>query len=306
MIPNSFLILAGGESSEKEISLQTGKSVYNAMQTLGWRSKLKIIHTFDEILHLNLLENPYVFLAFHGGFGENGCVQSFLSSKNFFYNGANPISSGIGINKLLTKLIASSLNIPCPKYTLWNPEFEKKYSYDVVKHKLGSPFIVKPVSQGCSKGLSFVRNEHQYIQALQKASTFENQILMEEFIEGREFTVGILAGDILPMIEINHSHILFDYEAKFASESTSYKEFSVLNSLKKYIRQLSFELFKVLNIHDYGRLDFILDAHNIPHLLEINTLPGLTEKSVYPQACALKKIPYEEMIKKIIMSATIK
>ncbi|WP_215596542.1 MULTISPECIES: D-alanine--D-alanine ligase family protein [Bacillus cereus group] len=306
MIPNSFLILAGGESSEKEISLQTGKSVYNAMQTLGWRSKLKIIHTFDEILHLNLLENPYVFLAFHGGFGENGCVQSFLSAQKKIYNGANHISSGIGINKLLTKLIASSLNIPCPKYILWNPEFEKKYSYDFVKQRLGSPFIIKPVSQGCSKGLSFVKNESQYIQALQKANAFENQILMEEFIEGREFTVGILAGDMLPIIEVSHSHILFDYEAKFSSESTSYKEFFVPNSVKKHISQLSFELFKVLNIHDYGRLDFILDTQNTPHLLEINTLPGLTEKSVYPQACALKKLSYKDMIKKIIMSATMK
>lgn len=291
-----ILILSGGNSSEREISLKTGQCVYNAAKSLGMNADLKIVHHFSDIINTNFSPYSYVFIALHGGYGEDGRLQAFLSAMNMRHNGANYIASGIGMNKMLTKDIAYSLNLNTPSSLHYHTSAHP-YRYDDVVKKVGTPFIVKPVSQGCSKGVFVVTNEQEYLQSVKEASLYEDSLLIEQFITGKEITVGILAGEILPIVDIIYDNPIFDYDTKFTPGRTSYEPSSLSHDIQQMIQKDSLKLFTHLNIHDYGRLDFIIDASNKSYLLEINTLPGLNEKSVYPQACYFKGLTYDEMIR---------
>jgi D-alanine-D-alanine ligase len=305
LIPYKVVVLAGGDSSEREISIKTGSRVYEATKALGLESELIMVDTFNDVLNLQFKDNTYVFLGLHGGFGEDGRVQAFLSSKGIPFNGADYIASGISMNKALTKYIACAIGIDYPNYFLLkNYELEGK-DFKFLSNKLGIPFIVKPVSQGCSKGVHLVENEKQFKDAVTKVKQFEDTILVEEFIKGQEITVGLLDDEILPIVDIVNESTIFDYYAKFTPGYTSYRQTTLPLKTQEKVKKISLELFQRLGIRDYGRIDFIVNNNGTPYLLEINTLPGLNQHSCYPKACYFKGISYEQMIK-IIIEASIR
>lgn len=303
MIPKNIIILAGGESSEKEASVMTGECVYKAIQTLGCKSELRTIHKFKDVFELDFSENIFVFLALHGGYGEDGSIQALLSAMDIPYNGAKHIASGIGMNKFLTKDIAYSLEIKTPKYIYLDLNDNKSLSYKLIVGKLGSPFVIKPTSQGCSMGTFLVEDEETYLKLLKRTIAYGNDVLIEEFIRGTEITIGLLAEEILPILGVSYECNIFDEESKFASKYHLYEAVSLPQDIHNYIEKISLNLFEKIGIRDYGQLNFILDANNTPYLLEINTLPGLTQNSLYTKACDLKNIQYNEMIEKIIITS---
>ncbi|KAF0821255.1 D-alanine--D-alanine ligase [Cytobacillus firmus] len=305
MIPYKVVVLAGGESSEREISLKTGTSVYEATKSLGLDSELRIVNTFNDIISSPFHKDTYVFLGLHGGFGEDGRVQGFLSGKGIPFNGADHIASGISMNKALTKDIAFALGINFPNhFILKTDEFEKGI-FQFISNHLGTPFIVKPNSQGCSKGVFIVEHETQFNRAITQLQEFDDCILLEEFIRGQEITVGLLDNEILPIVDVVNESTIFDYHAKFTPGYTTYRQTALPIKNQEKVREISLDLFKRLGIKDYGRIDFIVKENGTPYILEINTLPGLNQHSCYPEACYLKGISYDQMIKSII-EASIK
>lgn len=303
MIPYKVVVLAGGNSSEREISLKTGTSVYEATKSLGLQSELTIVNNFDGLVNTPLNEDTYVFLGLHGGFGEDGRVQGYLSGKGIHYNGADHIASGISMNKSLTKSIAFALGIDYPNHFILKTSELQTITFHEISNQFHMPFILKPNSQGCSKGVFIVENEAQFNCAIAQLNNFDDDILIEEFINGQEITVGLLNEEILPILDVVNDSRIFDYNAKFTPGYTTYRQTTLPRNIQEKVIDQSHRLFKRLGIRDYGRIDFIVNSNGTPYLLEMNTLPGLNQHSCYPEACYVKGISYDQMIKTIIESS---
>lgn len=298
------IVLAGGDSSEKEISLRTGECVYNTLIELGYQVEMCSITTFKDVLNLEIGDNTLIFNALHGGFGEDGTLQSYLSYLNLPYNGANALASSIGMNKEVTKKLASTIGISIPKSMLITKT--SILSYEKVKCVLGSKFVLKPLSQGCSVGLYYVTSKEEYDTFIPQALEIEESVILEEFITGIEVTVGMLGEEILPLVEIKHNHDLFDYESKFTPGMSRFIQCELPENMQKNIQKQSKEFFNLLDITDYARLDFIVDESGKAYLLELNTLPGLNTSSLYPVACKFMMLDYKEMMQRLVQLIAIK
>lgn len=298
---SNFFIIKGGNSSEKDVSLRTAACVEAAFSRMGINYRSQTIRSSFDLAALPLKEVDYVFNAMHGGDGENGIVQSILDLSGVPYNGANRETSTVCISKFLTRCVASANAITVPKGVIGATD-----NFFNLQRLLGNRFIVKPDSQGCSIGVNLVSDEDQFKRAVLEACRFNDRLLFEEFIYGREITVAILDGQILPFLSIRHSQDIFNFDAKFKSKDTLY---DVANSLSAHVSDLIRAnvntMRATLKLEHYARFDFII-RDDTPYLLEINTLPGLNTQSVFVKACLLAGIHYDEMIRKIIGSSHIR
>ncbi len=294
---SNFLIIKGGDSSEKDVSLRTAECVEAAFCRMGLRYRVLIVKSVRDLIGLHFGDVDYVFNTLHGGEGENGTLQGLLDLLGVDYNGASREASSICMSKILTRLVAVAHSIAVPKGVLKAPG---KSNYNEVTKMLGGRIVVKPDCQGCSIGVSIVDSEEGFDRAVLDAEKFNGRLLFEEFLCGEEITVAVLDGEILPFLSIKHSHDFFDFNAKFKSKATQYEvaeciPVDVGDVIRASIRTLS----GILDFGRYARFDFIV-RDSIPYLLEINTLPGLNSKSVFVKACLLFGMDYDEMICKII------
>lgn len=294
MFRERIAILTGGDSSERDVSLQTAASVEGAFGRLGIDCELFDVANFRQALSVRLDRFTRVFLALHGGFGEDGTVQAYLTGIGMPYNGASPQASAICMSKVLTKYVAQGVGIRVPQ-SIFCPH-NTSVSFSDATGRLGDRFIVKPDGEGCSIGISLVHDCREFDQAVKVASSFGRGILLEEFVEGQEITVGYLDREILPPLAIGFAQDFFSFEAKFESDETTNFSFIDLgvSSQEKVERAVS-ALGSVLRIADYFRTDFIIRDGD-PYLLEVNTLPGLNRHSVFPQACLQASIGYDRVI----------
>jgi len=288
----NIVVMLGGPSAERKVSLRSGAAVAQALRSLG--------HEVSEIdpKHGNFIlpkETDVVFLALHGTYGEDGTVQRQLEKIGVIYTGCDAEASRIAFDKTLTKKLCIKAGVPTAKFLV--VESEKA----VLPKDLQMPLVVKPVRQGSSVGLQFVEQIGNWQNALAEALKFDSEVLVEEKIIGRETTVGILDGKPLPVVEVRPKAGSYDYRNKYTAGCTEYfcpADFDSVTTRK--IQAAALGAFHAIGGRDYARVDVMVRADGSPVVLEVNTLPGMTETSLLPKAAAAAGLSYAELCQRMI------
>ena len=299
MITHNFgkvAVLLGGRSAEREISLQSGQAVLDALR----RSSVDA-HPFDpaeqaleELLHQGFNR---AFITLHGRFGEDGTIQGVLEWLGLPYTGSGVMASALAMDKWRTKLIWQATGIQSPRYEL----LQADSNFEQVAETLGLPLIVKPAREGSTIGLSKVHRQQDLAAAYQLAAQHDALVLAEEFIAGTELTVAILGETPLPVVKIEITGELYDYEAKYFSNETKYFCPSGLpDELESIIQSQALRAYQVLGCQGWGRVDLILSQTNQFYFLEANTSPGMTSHSLVPMAARTAGISFEDLILRIL------
>ena len=283
----------GGKSSEREISLKTGKAISEALRRLGHE-----VHELDLTPELpcKLLElKPHkVFIALHGRPGEDGTVQGMLEILGIPYTGSDTISSAVCIDKDFTKRIVQSLGIKTPKWEVISSEEDLENLRWV-----SFPAVLKPAREGSSIGLEIIKDKKELKEKAKELLKRTEKLIVEEFIEGRDLTVGFLKGKVLPVIEVKPKKGIYDYESKYTKGKTEYV-FLDDETLEKKLQEISEKIYKTLNLKDFARIDYRVDEKGEIYFLEVNTIPGMTELSLLPMAAKKVGIDFDGLINIII------
>lgn len=303
------LVLMGGTSAEREISLRSGYSVAEALVKAGYMVETLDFNK-DNISKIIDLAPDVVFIALHGENGEDGKVQGLLDILEIPYTSSGPAASAIGMNKILTKKILYLDNIPTADfYTVEQDAFhnnEKELISKLIK-KLSFPMVIKAPNQGSSIGTYIVQDEVSLMEAINSAFAYDQEILAEKFIDGIEVTASILGNNtikVLPLIEITSVNEFYDYESKYTEGMCEHIIPARINTqLTQNIQELSQRVYKLLGCKGFARVDFMIDKENQPYVLEINTVPGMTDMSLVPDAARAKGIPYVKLCDMIVKFA---
>jgi D-alanine-D-alanine ligase len=294
-------VLLGGKSAEREVSLKSGAMVLAALKKKGVDA-----HPFDpkerDVLDLVKERFQRVFIALHGGFGENGTVQGVLEWLGIPYTGSGVLASALAMDKLRTKRIWAADGLPTAPYAVLEQDTDLK----AVAKRLGVPMFVKPASEGSSVGMTKVRKASALDEAYALAVNYDPVVLAERFIDGPELTVAILGDRVLPIIRIVTPRDFYDYEAKYIANDTQYLiPCGVSETKEKELQALSLKAFRSLGCRGWGRVDLMLDQRGKPYLLEVNTSPGMTDHSLVPMAARAVGISYEDLCLKVLEMARV-
>jgi D-alanine-D-alanine ligase len=287
-----IVVMSGGPSAEREVSLRSGAAVAKALRSLGHNTTE--IDPKDGQFDLPD-ETDVVFLALHGTYGEDGTVQRRLDELGAIYTGCDAEASRIAFDKVLTKKLCIESGVPTAKFLVVNSEKAR------LSKNLQLPLVMKPVRQGSSVGLQFVERVEDWQKALTDALKFDSEVLVEEKIVGREVTVGILDGKPLPIVEVRPKSGAYDYRNKYTVGCTEYfcpADFDTATT--KWIQVAALGAFKAIGGRDYARVDMIVRANGEPVVLEVNTLPGMTETSLLPKAAAAAGLNYAQLCQLMI------
>lgn len=296
-------VICGGRSSERDISLKSGEAIFGALAKEGLNVNEIDLTTEDPGQVAKIIRDAAIdvaFIAMHGSFGEDGKLQAILEEINVNYVGSDSLASTLAMNKIATKKIFEGNNIPTPKYK----EFDRHDEFVFRNIDFDLPFVVKPRSQGSSFGITFVNNADGIDQALKSAFRYDDDIIIEEYIKGRELTVGILDNRALEPIEIVPKNQFFDFQAKYSKGLTEYLiPVSMDADLCKNIQYLSLKTHKALGCRHYSRVDLMLDKDNNPFILELNTIPGFTSTSLLPKAAQFEGMTFSQLCLKLLTLA---
>lgn len=291
-------VLMGGYSAEREISLKSGRAVYKALSDAGAKVSMVDIDTQENEKIEELIQSSGIeiaFIALHGPFGEDGQVQSLLEGMGISYIGSGVAASQMCMDKAKTQHFLRTKNFPIADFVVLEKKDLEK-SRDLLAHILTGPVVVKPASQGSSFGISIVREKNQIDFALTKAFQYDDCVLVERFVCGREMTVGVIDEKALPVIEVVSTNEFFDFEAKYQKGKTSYiVPAKIEDALRDQLQQLALQAHCMLGCKDISRMDFIVDEKGNPYFLEINTIPGFTETSLVPMAAQSVGISFTEL-----------
>ncbi|MFA6609873.1 MAG: D-alanine--D-alanine ligase, partial [Candidatus Omnitrophota bacterium] len=281
-------VLAGGPSSERDISLRSGKAVFKALGD----EKLDVIFldVYDDIYDI-IKKNKIdvAFIALHGKFGEDGTVQDMLEKAGIPYTGSGVEASRLALDKIASKEAFMRAGISVPEYAV----YEKDSPIASGMNKLGWPIVVKPQFEGSSIGLSVVKDKDMLGPALDKAFSCGDKVLLEEYITGRELTVGILGDKPLPVIEIVTRNKVYDNDAKYKDPETKYLvPAPIERSVYKRVQDVGAMAHKALGCKFFSRVDVMADDSGNTYVLEVNTIPGMTERSLLPKAAQATGISF--------------
>ncbi len=290
-------LLCGGNSPEREVSLKGGQAVAEALRRRGYP-----VEVFDPPGDLPLLaqrvrEFDLAFPVLHGPGGEDGTIQGFLEALGLPYLGAGVLGSALAMDKFLSKLLYREVGLKVPDFVLVR-KGERPSPL-----KIPFPVVVKPVSQGSSVGISLVEDEEGLREALSLAFRYEERVLVEEKLSGRELTVGILGETPLPVVEIRPwaCHRFFDYQAKYTPGATEELcPAPIPDEIASAAKKAAFLAHQALNLRHVSRTDFILTETGDLYVLETNTLPGLTETSLLPLAARTAGLSFEDLVEKMV------
>ncbi len=319
-------LLLGGTSPERDVSKSSASSIYKALTALGYKTILidpaygkQQPHKeedffakkdFAEISNRNYVEAvnsklfdevDIAFLALHGKWGEDGTIQSLLDLRGIKYTGSNIVSSAMSMDKIMSKILFKHYDINTPDWIGVNQHEKEINVKEMIKDKFGFPCVVKPNDQGSTVGLTICKHEDELHKALKLARQFSNKVLIEEYIPGREVTVGVLDNKALPVLEIKPKHGIYDYECKYTSGMSEYEvPANIPEWVQLELQSQTLKAFEALGCSVYGRLDFRLSGDFKTYCLEVNTLPGMTSTSLVPKMAKAAGISFEELIDKII------
>jgi len=280
-------VLKGGISAEREVSLRTGAGVAKALSSLGY-FVTEVDVTSKEF---QLPEGTeFAFISLHGTFGEDGELQQILENRGVPYNGSGPEASRVAFEKLEAKAKFEKAKVPTAKSDLWHPGLFWK-----------TPYVLKPVAQGSSVGVFRVFEEREVAKASMEAQEMGCEFMIEEMIIGSEFTVGVLGAEALPSIEIKPEGGFYDYQHKYTAGATSYLcPAPISDDLEKQLRSLAVRAHQALGCKVYSRVDFMVNAQQEPFVLEVNTIPGMTETSLLPKAAIQAGMTYAQLCDRIL------
>lgn len=301
-------VLLGGNSTERIISIASGYAVLKSLIRSGINA-----HPFDTrdfpIMQLKKQGFNTAYIALHGKGGEDGSIQGVLEHLNIPYTGSGILASSIALDKKKTKLLWQSAGLDVlPDIYVQKEDVLKDFSSFLRKkfYKLEYPLLVKPNSQGSSIGITLVHTNNQLKKAVKIAFNYSNTILIEKFIKGTEYTISILDKKILPSIQIITKNNFYDYASKYQSSSTKYLCPSGLNTEQEHrLKKIAKRAWNILGCNGCGRIDVILDNNNKFWLLEINTIPGMTDRSLLPISANVIGISFDKLVLKILNKTII-
>lgn len=292
-------VLMGGHSAEREVSLRSGQAVLQALQRCGVDAQG--IDVGEDILTvLQQASFDRAFIALHGRGGEDGVLQGALEVMGLPYTGSGVLGCALGMDKLASKHVWRGAGLPTPDYLLLEPGFDPE---EVAAH-LGLPCIVKPALEGSSVGITKVERLAHFARAYQEASACGGPVFAERWIAGMELTAALLGDQALPLIRLETPHAFYDYEAKYHSNATQYHCPAGLPAAQEEsLRALARKAFKVAGGAGWGRVDLMLDASGQPWLIEINSVPGMTDHSLVPMAAKAAGIDFDTLVLQILASS---
>ena len=291
----------GGKSAEREISLKSGTMVLNALKKSGVNA-----HAFDprdsNLEELKGQGYDRAFIALHGRFGEDGTVQGALEYLGIPYTGSGVMASALAMDKWRTKLLWQAAGLPTPAYELMTPQTD----HAALAKQLGLPLMVKPAREGSSIGMSKVASVEKLAPAYELAARYDEVVIAERFIEGVELTVAILADEPLPLIRLETPREFYDYQAKYFADDTRYICPSGLPvAQENAVQRQALDAFRLLGCSGWGRVDAMLDRDGHSYLLEVNTIPGMTDHSLVPMAARARGISFEDLCVRILETAHV-
>ncbi|MFC3120955.1 D-alanine--D-alanine ligase [Agaribacter flavus] len=301
--PESFgkvAVLLGGESAEREVSLASGSAVLKSLHEAGIDA-----HGFDpahrSICELVTDSFDRAFIILHGRGGEDGVIQGALQQLKISYTGTGVLGSALAMDKVLSKLVWSARNMPTADYRVLDKASFNPNECALILADLGGTVMVKPSREGSSIGMAKASNASSLQKAIEAAFAFDNDVLVESYIDGPEYTVSIVNGVALPSIRMTSPHDFYDYQAKYASDDTEYFCPSGLPvAQEQELGRLALTAFEMLSGAGWGRVDLMRDKHGKFYLLESNTAPGMTEKSLVPKAAAQAGMSFQELVVSIL------
>lgn len=292
-------VLMGGLSAEREISLLSGNAVLNALQSKGVDAHGIDV---DENIVQQLASDNYqtAFIVLHGRGGEDGSMQGLLELMSMPYTGSGVMASSLAMDKLKTKQIWLAMGLPTPDFRIIDSPKSCQQALD----ELSLPLIIKPVLEGSSIGMSKVECEEEMLPAWQKAQQCGGIVIAESWVEGEEYTAAMLDDQVLPMIKLKTTHKFYDYDAKYETNDTQYICPCGLSEQEETeFSQLATQAFNAVGATAWGRVDFMVDENNKPWLIEVNTVPGMTDHSLVPMAAEQANIRFDDLAVRILSLA---
>lgn len=320
----------GGVSAERDVSLRSGRAVFNALKNLGYNAvaieivtgrrsqvtsknsqskiqntKYKIVTCHSskicEVLKKEKIE--IVFLVLHGGYGENGAIQGLLEVMNIPYTGSGVLSSALAMDKEAAKKVFHYCKIPVPQFHIISQNSESiDYQLSTINFEL--PWVIKPATEGSSIGVNIVRDKSFLGSAMEEAFRFCERVIIEKYIEGKEIHVGILNNNVLGSVEVRPKLEFYNYEAKYTAGLTEYiLPPEIQPETLRKAERVALAAHMALGCRGATRVDLIMNKHGEPYVLEVNTIPGMTETSLLPKIAGLSGLSFPSLIEGILISA---
>ena len=297
LLDKKVAVLMGGLSSEREISLRSGEAVLAGLGRGGYHA---VPIDVDRSLYEPLKEGriQVAFIALHGRWGEDGVVQGLLEMMGIPYTGSGVLASALAMDKCLCKILLESLAVPTPAYKICSSQEDCSYPL---------PFVIKPAREGSSVGISIVRAESEIGPAVETAFAYGAKVLIEEYVEGREITVGIVNGNALPIVEVRPRSGVYDFASKYTKGMTEYLVPAKLNGdVERAATDAALEIWRSLDLAGCARIDMIVDHRSIPQVIDVNTSPGMTETSLVPKAWEHLGKTFDQLVEEILQGADLK
>lgn len=288
-------VLMGGTAAEREISLKSGAAVLAALRARGVDAHELDVRGPEVLEQLRGFER--VFVALHGRGGEDGVMQGVLELLALPYTGSGVLASALAMDKLASKRMWIGAGLPTPDYRVLGPDSD----FEQVAEDLGLPLMVKPVHEGSSIGMSKVTEAKDLAAAYQQAVQYDAVVIAEAFVDGEEYTVGILGQTPLPLIRLNTPRSFYDFTAKYDADDTRYEcPTGLPEKIEAPLQTLAVDAFNALGAGGWGRVDLMRDTQGMPWLIELNTIPGLTDHSLVPMAAGQAGLGFEDLVWRIL------
>lgn len=295
-------VLAGGIGAERDISIQSGRCVAEALKEAGFEVVTADIRP-DNLDILNDKSIDVFFPALHGKFGEDGRLQQILENRSLLYSGSGPTASSLAFDKMASKKLFEEIGVATPAAIEFGPETDIDRLEEQLRY-LTNSYVVKPIRQGSSVGVSIVSTPHEAVKAAKETFSEFGDCMIEEFVPGMEVTVGILHDQALPIIEVRVKSGFYDYHAKYVDEQTEYLFDTVTDpAIAANISQAALDCFDALGCRHFARVDFLLGNDRIVYALEVNTIPGFTSHSLLPKAAAKAGLSMSDLCNNIVEAA---
>lgn len=305
MKDKKIVVLMGGPSKEAEVSRRTGAAIAEALQSIGYKAETLELRPAHVVEDIRSVGGDVVFIALHGKFGEDGAVQGALEMAGIPYTGSGVMAHAVGMNKKISKDVFRGAGIPTASSVSYNGAVQSEEEIiEDIHHRFSLPVVLKPATQGSSIGVVIVKDESTLGTAVKEALSYDPILVVETYLDGREFTVSVLDGKALPVIEIRPHSGEYDYASKYTSGATDYLVPAPIDEeLTTTMQRIGETVFKELQCSGTIRVDVMTDSHGDAYVLEYNTIPGMTATSLVPKAAGALGIDFPTLCEKILQSA---
>ncbi len=305
---SSVAVLKGGSSLERQVSLRSGARIAAGLRNRGYEVT-EIDAGNDLVKRLEELDPDAVFIAMHGRGGEDGTVQELLEILGLPYAGCGVLAAIRCMDKVLSKLLFEEAGIPTPEFAAFNETAFRQLgagqALAAIERRIDFPVVVKPARQGSALGIKFAASAADVPAAIVNAFSYDDRVLLERFVSGRELAVSLLDGEPLPIVEaVPHEQSFFDFESRYEIGKTTFVCPAELDgAIEDRVRELARGAYELLGCTGFSRVDFILPEKGEPQVLEVNAIPGLTDTSLLPQAAAAAGIDFDELAERMLLTA---